>query len=258
MHQEYLRLWYLQSASTCVLGTSVGAHKFGLATVILSADAMGVAQSLAQNTVQPQACVDALQRDVLQQQEDLKQGVRVDPLTGERAIKKKKAWPVRLWRGCGLCTRPTKATYTLIQMYVLQTVSDIAFTLLLVCLLLHPFCTVGLIREFVAAGQCNPARYPTRAILLRTLSEVRRTVVQTARFCFFLFFILLTVGGLPRFLQELFNEKPSNMKEAADIAQYHAKRFLVAICNVLGLVFAFRTYRLVFKAAVFAVMVPGK
>lgn len=79
---------------------------------------------------------------------------------------------------------------------------------------------------------------------------------EIARLTLYVLLLVITVGGIPSFLVDLPHHASSYMV-AADCARKHAKEVCTNIFNVLSLIFAFRTYRIVFKAALYCAIIPG-
>jgi hypothetical protein len=93
--------------------------------------------------------------------------------------------------------------------------------------------------------------------MINKLMETRRMMFSFLRLVFYLFLIIISIGAIPSFLQSLVMYQPNSMDLVTEIAKSHLESFVVYLCEVLGLVVAFRTYRLIFKGAAYAIMVPG-
>eukprot|EP01032_Pedospumella_encystans_P013220 gene13220-15233_t len=157
---------------------------------------------------------------------------------------------------CGLLTRAIGDSRKLIMLMFLQAMSDLGFVALLLFLVVTMVRALPLLKELHDNNAWSPLRYTTRWILIKNVKHLYADLKEIARLTVFVLVIIITVGGIPSFLVDL-PEHMSSYMVAADCARRHAKKVFKNICNVLSLVFAFRTYRIVFKAALYCAIIPG-
>jgi len=161
-----------------------------------------------------------------------------------------------LLKRCGLLSRPIKDTRLMIMLSCIQALQDIGFVLLTLFILFTLVRTVPLIRDLWSVGSCNPMKYKTKLILIKHAMALANDLKSIAGFLCCTIIIVAFVGGIPSFLRDL----PSHIDtydQAFRIAAKHANRSIINFCEVLVLITAFRTYRIVFRSAMYCLIIPG-
>eukprot|EP01034_Spumella_vulgaris_P034259 gene34259-42247_t len=98
--------------------------------------------------------------------------------------------------------------------------------------------------------------YDTKIIIIRHVVSLYHDCIDIATLLCYVLILCVTVMGLPSYLTDA-PHYISSYKQAGDCAKKHCKWILYYFCEVLGLIFAFKTYRIAFRASMFVILVPG-
>lgn len=241
LHDELIVAWKNCTAADLLLRASyVEDVRYSLVISLLSEEYEKIAAQLSKNSV-------AMKRSLMQLEESAKQK--------DTETNKKKKHCICL-RNLGIFHRPIMETRLVIGMTFIQVLFDIGFVLLLAILLLTIARAIPLVRELVAKRSFLPMRYTTRTILKRHARLLGLDLFHICKFFGCSLVVVATVGGIPNFLADL-SSSLSSYYSAAKCAEDHAKKCLKYLCEVLLLVGAFRTYRVLFKSCLYVFIIPG-
>lgn len=157
---------------------------------------------------------------------------------------------------CGLFKRPQSVTRWLIKRAFTQATVDVSFVVLTSIILLTLVRAVPLVRDLWRHRTWNVTGYQGKLIVRRHLVSLFYDLWHIGRLLVFQFILLVTVAGLPSYLVKA----PMHMnsfREAADCASKHCRHILWYFCELLALIFAFKTYRIFFKASLYVLLVPA-
>lgn len=210
---------------------------------VLTEEMQKVATLLSKNTNQLDASISMLHQSTINEIQNKRKALE---------LKKKSA----IINSIGIFTRPLADTRSLIGHNFIETMKDISYLLGGIFILLSGIRTLSLFRDLYNAGSFNPTSQKTRTILNRHGKELKLDFYFLSIILVNVFIIIVTVGGIPSYLEEL----PVNMGSLETLAEYsinHSQAYFTYLLELLSMMFVWKNYKLVFKSSLFAFLVPG-
>jgi len=191
-------------------------------------------------------------KDVLveQQLEAIREEMLEEARTGNKG--KPLSWRKR-WGG--LARRSTGELRKLVQRHFKLALQDLGYilTFLLVCVTFVRI--LPLLKDLVRLGSWRLTAPGPRRLLLLHLRGAGQDAKRTGKLLFYTSLVLMLGVGIPSFLRKLPGRMRS-LEDATSCAQEHVRDTCKYLCELLLLFTAWRTYKLLVTATLYAVLVP--
>lgn len=156
----------------------------------------------------------------------------------------------------GLLTRPIKESRIMITIMFMQALQEIGFVFLLLLLVSTVVRTIPLIHELWDSGTCSPLKYTTKLILIKHAKQLAKDILSIIKFIICTIIVFGFIGGIPSYLRDV-GFHLETYQIAANFAMKHAKKSFFKLLEVLTLITAFRTYRIIIKSCLYCLIIPG-
>ena len=248
LHDQIASVWFLRPAMgrILLLDSDNGRERFSLAVELLKEKANAYAAKIDQNTNNLTACLANLKATAEAQIAEKNK----KPKKGFAAVK-------RYLLQFGFFSRKLDASRWLIKLSFLQAMTDIAFVLLFLLLLMTLIRTVPLCRELHSRRSYWPTNYMFRSAVISHTVGLGMDIFYILKFIICTGLLMGTVVGFPKFISEIPFHLTST-KEASDCAAKHLKSFFFYFfCEFLSLFILGRTYRILVKSLLYILFVPA-
>eukprot|EP01033_Poteriospumella_lacustris_P005954 gene5954-4278_t len=199
---------------------------------------------------------DRVVRAMQQQLAAVERSCVLAPAAAAPAAEETASWWTRLRRGaCGLRVHPLHQA--LVRRMARRVCSDWAGVAFAAALLLTVVEVVPLLRSLL----WRPPRVGVKSVMLFHVQRVGATLWQLARLAACLAVLVVTVAGLPHFVDDVASasglRRDTSLEDLADVAARHVRRVAGRLWELLSLVTALKTYRILAKSALYALLLPG-
>jgi hypothetical protein len=155
----------------------------------------------------------------------------------------------------GFLKRSTDKNRSLIRAHFRSMITDffgLGMVLLLIFTLIR---LIPTIRDIVHnLRSSTPITF--RSIVVKQIRQLRSDGYYLCLSIFYISLLLVTVVGVPPFLADL-PQHFQSLRSVAGCAKKHLREFFKNLCRLLSLITVFRTYRMIVKAALYCVLLPG-
>ena len=207
-----------------------------------------IAKEMGVNTKEIQTIVHSLQQDWEHADASFK-------LTNqsEKGFRKVNKW---LKYNCGLYRRPVSLTRSIIKQFCMQGITDIGFIILLCFICVTIVRAVPLIMELYTHNAFNFTRFTSRCIIAKHARGVFTDIKEYCVFITYTICIFALVVGVPSYLSQISNHFHS-MSALNKFAREHLKETLWYLCELLSLITAWRSYKLIIRSSLYTALVPA-
>lgn len=239
LHERIIKLWFVKTfAANQLLHAHVEADKYSLIYVALTEEQEKIAVLLGKNNSRMREAVKSVKES-----SDL------------RANKKKKTVGGLLSK-IGLLTRPINESRRLIGMSCVQAFADVGFAIIMFLLIFSVIWTIPLCKDLFRHKTFSTSRYTTRYVLQTHAMNAYQNVIQITEFLFYTSVIFATIFETPDFLSNLISHLGS-LSDATNCAKRHFGMIAGSFCSFLAIITSIRTYRVFFRAFMYAFLVPA-
>lgn len=155
----------------------------------------------------------------------------------------------------GLFTRSKNDLRKIIRLVAARALRDLGLLLLTLMIFVTMIRVLPLLRDLYEANSWSITSEPTQRIILKHIRGVAQDLKRFGICVFFVSLVFLLGVGVPSFLRKI----PRRLKSLEDVtncAKEHVDETFRFLCELLTLFAAWRTYKLVVTAGVYAILVP--
>ena len=155
----------------------------------------------------------------------------------------------------GLFRRPSGVLRKIVKRHAILALQDLCYLLIFVLVFLTGIRTLPLLQELWQHGSVSVTSPGPRRILLKHLKGTGRDMKRFGKFFVLSSFVFLLGVGVPSYLRKLPGRLRS-LEDATRCAEEHLQDTLKYLCELLLLFTAWRTYKLIVTASLYAILVP--